>query len=167
MNIDNKFAETKKLTADGTEAVRKLAADGAVQTRAMIDQANGHATRTTEGLVKAAEEAAEFGRANLDAMTRSAQAYSNGLQEIGRHSMASMQALTEQTIEAAKAIASSKSLKDAADLHAAFVRSTIDRAMAEQAKLQDAVLKTAEAAMAPISARLGAAMDRAARPLAV
>ena len=41
-------------------------------------------TKAAEGLMKAAEEAAEFGRGNIEAFTKAAQIYAAGSQDLGK-----------------------------------------------------------------------------------
>src|SRR4051812_34704636 len=79
-------------------------------------------TKPLEAFSRAARDAAEFGRGNIEAVTRSAQAYFQGTQELGRQALASAQELNAQAIEAAKALAGMKSLKKAAEIQTLFVR---------------------------------------------
>jgi hypothetical protein len=126
-------------------------------------------TKTTEAFTKAARDAAEFGRGNLEAVTRSAQAYLQGTQELGRQALASAQELNAQALAAAKALAGAKSLKEATEIQALFVRAAFDRTASEARKLQQAVLQVAERATAPLTRRAEAAVAQAAaaaRPLA-
>lgn len=145
---DAKLAEVKKLVHDAAHA-----APAAVQ-------------RTTEGMFKAVEDVADFGRGNVEAMARATQLYVSGVQDLSRQSMALLQSLAEQAMENTRAIATAKSLKEAADLQASFARTAFERTAAEQARLQEAALRVAEQATAPITARMSAAFERFGRPTA-
>jgi len=162
---DAKFTELKTLTAESAVATRKLAEDGAARARAVLDQTVAGSTKATETMMKASEDASEFGRGNLEALTRAMELSMNGLQEFSRHSLAAMQTATEHAMATAKAVSGAKSLKEASDLQSAFLRAALDRAMTDQAKFQELALKTVEASLAPITARLGVAMEKAQKPL--
>jgi phasin family protein len=123
-------------------------------------------TKATEGLFKAAEEAAEFGRGNAEAVAKATQLYVAGVQDLGKQTMALFQGLSEQAIESAKAFSGVKSLKEAADLQASYTRATVEKTFAESAKLQETALKLAETSFAPLSARMTLAVEKFSKPLA-
>ena len=123
-------------------------------------------TKQAETFMKAAEEAAEFGRGNVEAVTKSAQLFAVGFQDIGKQVFAVTQALTDHALESAKALAAVKSLKEAADIQAAFAKASMERSMSEAAKLQEATFKLAETAYAPITARYSLAVEKFSKPLA-
>jgi phasin family protein len=123
-------------------------------------------TKATEGLFKAAEEAAEFGRGNAEAVAKATQLYVAGVQDLGKQTMALFQGLSEQAIESAKALSGVKSLKEAADLQASYTRATMEKTFAESAKLQETALKLAETSFAPLSARVTLAVEKFSKPLA-
>lgn len=144
----------------------KFNEDGAGQARAAMEKNMDQMNRTAEGLFKAAEDAAEFGRGNIEAMTRSAQLFAAGFQDIGKQVFAVSQALTDHALESAKAMAAVKSLKEAADIQAAFAKASMERSMSEAAKLQEATFRLAETAYAPLTARMTLAVEKFGKPLA-
>jgi len=117
-------------------------------------------------MMKSAEQAAEFGRGNLEAITKASQLYVTGVQDLSRQTMAMFQALSEHTIEGMKALSTMKSVKDAADFQASFTKTAFERAMNDTAKLHEAAMKVAETSIEPISARMTVAMEKMAKPLA-
>jgi hypothetical protein len=125
-------------------------------------------TKTAEVFTKAARDAAEFGRGNLEAVAQATQAYLQGTQELGRQALAFTQDLNAQAIEGAKALAGTKSLREAAEIQALLARAAFDRTASETAKMQQAVLQVAERALAPLTQRAAVAVAQAtaARPLA-
>jgi phasin family protein len=123
-------------------------------------------TKQAETFFKAAEEAAEFGRGNLEAVTKSAQLMAVGFQDLGKQVFAVTQALTDHAMESAKALAAVKSLKEAADIQAAFAKASMERSMSEATKLQEATLRMAEQAYAPLTARMTLAAEKFGKPLA-
>jgi hypothetical protein len=88
------------------------------------------------------------------------------MQDIGKQVFAVTQALTDHAMESAKAMAAVKSLKEAADIQAAFAKASMERSMSEAAKLQEATFKLAETAYAPITARMTLAAEKFGKPLA-
>lgn len=150
----------------GAAQTKKIMDDGATTARATMEKGMEQVTKTAEGFFKAAEDAAEFGRGNIEAMTKSAQLFAVGFQDIGKQVFAVTQALTDHALESAKALAAVKSLKEAADIQAAFAKASLERSMSEAAKLQEATFKLAETAYAPLTARMTLAVEKFGKPLA-
>lgn len=174
---DTKTADMKKIAAEGAANAQKIAAEGAAnaqkivtegaaQARVAMEKSMEQMTKGAEGMVKAAEEFADFGRGNIEAFTKAAQTWAVGTQEIARQAMALAQGLTDHTLEGAKAMSGVKSLNEAAEIQAKFAKAAVEKAVAESAKMQEAVFKLAEQAAAPISARVTVAMEKMAKPLA-
>ncbi len=155
------------LPAPAVDKTANETTDSGNQARAAMEKSMEQVTRTAEGFFKAAEEAAEFGRGNFEAVSRSAQLFAAGFQDIGRQVFALSQVMTDQAMESAKALAAVKSLKEAADIQAAFAKASMERSMSEAAKLQEAAFKLAETVSAPIAARMSLAVEKFGKPLAV
>lgn len=167
-----KLADVKKLASETAQAnaayARMVVDESASRTRATTEKGMEQMNRAADGFLKAAEEAAAFGRGNVEALAKATQAYVSGVQDLSRQTVAMVQGLTDQALEGAKALAGAKSLKEAAEIQALFARSAFDRTTSETAKLQQAVLQVAERAFAPLTQRATAAVAQAAaaRPLA-
>jgi phasin family protein len=163
-------AEMKKTMADaaqnGAVQAQKIAADGVAQARVAVEKTIETANKTAGDLMKASEEAVEFGRGNFEAVSKATQLYVTGMQDLSRQTVTMFQAYSEQAIEAAKTLSSMKSLKEAADFQASFAKTAFERAMADATRLQEASVKLAEAAAEPISARMTLAMEKITKPLA-
>ena len=125
-----------------------------------------HATKTTEGLFKAAEDAAEFSRGNMEAVAKATQVYVAGVQDLGKQTLAMVQGLADHSVAGAKALGAVKSLKEAAEIQATYTRAALEKSFSETAKLQEAALKLAEASFAPLSARMTVAVEKFAKPIA-
>jgi phasin family protein len=173
MMAGEKVAEAKKLSAEagatgaaGVAEAKRLIEEGAAQARATVEQSMEQATKTAEGLFKAANAAVEFGRGNLEAMAKSAQTWTVGVQDLSRQTFAMVQGLADQALENTKALVGAKSLKEAADLQASFARATIERTLTEAARLQEAALRLAEQTTAPLAARATLALEKFGRPIA-
>src|SRR3712207_5670405 len=75
---------------------------GAAQARAAMEKGMEQMTKQAETFFKAAEEAAEFGRGNIEAMTKVTQTLAMGMQDIGKQMFAVTQALSDHAMESAK-----------------------------------------------------------------
>jgi hypothetical protein len=114
-----------------------------------------------EAFARASGGAAAFGRGNLEAAAQSAQAYLAGLQDLGRQYAAAVQGLTRHAVEGAGAFAGVTSLNDAVALQAGLARASVERALGEGAKLQQAALTLAERVHAPLARRAAAVLEQA------
>jgi phasin family protein len=163
-------AEMKKAMTQaaqtGAASAKKMVEDGTAQARVAVEKSMETANKTATDMMKAAEEAAEFGRGNMEAFTKASQLYVTGVQDLSRQTMAMFQALSEQAIEGVKAMSSMKSMKDAADFQASFTKTAFERAVNDTTKLSEAAIKLAETSIEPISARMTLAMEKMSKPLA-
>lgn len=151
---------------NGADTAKKMVEDGTVQARAAVEKTMETANKTAADLMKAAEEAAEFSRGNLEALTKASQLYVTGVQDLSRQTMAMFQAFSEHAIEGVKAMSAMKSMKDAADFQASFTKTAFERAVNDTTKISEAAMKLAETSIEPISARMTLAMEKIAKPLA-
>jgi phasin family protein len=123
--------------------------------------------RFSQGLekaIKTAEAMAAFNQGNVEAVLKSSQILASGVQDLSRHFAASAQASLDEGFSAFKALAGARSLKDAFELQSSFARSTVEKSLAESGKLTDASLKLTEQALAPLTARVSAAVERFTKP---
>ncbi len=162
----SKASDVNKVAAETAAQAQKFVNDGAAQARVTMEKSMEQLTKGAEGIFKAAEEAAEFGRGNIEAMTKAAQTWATGTQDLARQYMALAQGLTDHALEGAKALAGVKSVNEAAELQAKFAKAALEKAVAESTKLHEASFKLAESAFAPINARVTVAMEKMAKPLA-
>jgi phasin family protein len=161
-----KTPDVKKIAAEGAAQAQKIVTDGAAQARVAMEKGMEQMSKGAEGVMKAVEDATEFGRGNMEAFTKAAQTWAVGSQDLARQMMALAQGLTDHSLEGAKALASVKSLNEAAEIQAKFAKAAMEKAVAESAKMQEAVFKLTEQAVAPISARMTVAMEKMAKPIA-
>jgi phasin family protein len=152
--------------ATGTAQAQKIMTDGTAQAKAAVEKTMESAQKTAADMMKAAEDAAEFGRGNVEAITKATQLYMTGVQDLGRHMVTTFQSYSDQALESAKALSSAKSLKEIADLQANLTRTTFEKGMADMTKFQEAAMKLAEESMAPLSERVTVAMEKMSKPIA-
>jgi phasin family protein len=166
-------AEVEKLIAgkaktsprSGIKTTDQVNAETALS-RAIMEKTMDQATKTVETFTKAAEDAAAFGRGNIEALTQSAQVYMAGMQDLSKQALALVQGLTEHSIEGAKALGQVKSLKEASDIQTTYARAAVEKSLAEGAKLQEQAVKLVEAAVAPLAARVTIAVETFGKPIA-
>lgn len=161
-----KTPDVKKIAAEGAAQAQKIVTDGAAQARVAMEKVMEQMSKGAEGVMKVVEEATEFGRGNMEAFTKAAQTWAVGSQDLARQMMALAQGLTDHSLEGAKALSAVKSLNEAAEIQAKFAKAAMEKAVAESAKMQEAVFKLTEQAVAPISARMTVAMEKMAKPIA-
>ncbi len=160
-------AEVKQIEASvGAAEVKQITDQSAGRARRTMEMNMEQVTKTAEGFFKAAEEAAEFGRGNMEAVAKVAQTLTTGMQDLGKQAFAVAQSVTDQALESAKAMAAVKSLKEAAEIQASFTKSAFERSLSETAKLQEASFRLAEQAYAPLTARFTLAVEKFGKPLA-
>ncbi len=160
--IDQAVGETAQANA---AYARMLADESATRARAATEKGMNQANKAAQGMFKAGEEAAAFGRGNMEALAKSAQAYVSGVQDIGRQAAAMAQGLTEQALEGAKALSTARSQKEAFEIQARLTRETFERTIGDATKLQETALKVVEQSVAPLSARMTAAVEKVGRPI--
>lgn len=163
---ESKSQVASRLAAEAAEQAQKVMNDGAAQARVAMENSVEQMTKGAEGIFKAAEDAAEFGRGNVEAFTKAAQTWASGSQDLARQYMALAQGLTDHAMEGAKALSGVKSVNEAAELQAKFAQAALEKMVAEGTKLQEASVKLAESAFAPVNARMTMAMEKLAKPLA-
>jgi phasin family protein len=112
---------------------------------------------------KSAEQMVAFGKGNLEALTQCSQIWTAGVKDLAEQATATMQASFQDTLAMFKTMTSVKSLKEAIELQSGMARSTMEKTMAMSGKLTEASLKLSEQAMAPITARVTAAVETFAK----
>jgi phasin family protein len=155
--------QTAAVTEKGIEATVSGLKDGMAKAAAGLADTQAKVKQGMEKAMKTAEEFVAFSQGNLEAMMKSGQIWTAGVQDIGKQLAANAQASFDDTMSTFKALSSAKSLKDAFELQSSLARSTMEKAMAESGKLTDASLKLTEQVMAPLTARFTLAMEKFAK----
>ncbi len=152
-------AAAKQGFAAAVEAVK----DGVTGAVAGIGKTQTEVKANMDKAMKTAEELVSFGQGNVEAVIKSGQIWTAGVQDLTKTIAATAQAQIEQTMATWKALAGVKSLKEAMDLQASLARSSMEAAMTESGKLTDASMKLAEQTFAPITARVTLAVEKFGR----
>jgi phasin family protein len=163
--------DVKAATTEAVEQTKAVSAKTFDQTVAAMKDNMSKATSTVEtsqlqfkeGItktMKTAEDVVAFSQGNMEALMKSSQIWSTGLQDISKQMASSMQASYEEAVSAFKAMTSVKSLKEAVDLQVGLARSAVEKSVTESSRYTDASFKLAEQAIAPISSRMTLAVEK-------
>jgi phasin family protein len=152
--------QTASVAGKGFEATVSGLKDGMAKAAAGLADTQAKVKEGMEKAMKTAEEFVAFSQGNVEALVKSGQIWTAGVQDIGKQIAANAQASFDETMSTFKALSSAKSLKDAFELQSSLARATMEKAMAESGKLTDASLKLTEQVMAPLTARFSLAMEK-------
>ena len=154
---------TMDAAQDNLERTMSGLKEGVATATAGVEQAQ---VTLRDGLAKAmktAEEMFAFGQGNLDAMTRSGQVLTAGMQDMGQSFAAAAKASLDETVSTMKAMAGVRSIKDAMELQSGLLRSTLEKAVSHTSQMTDSTIKLSEQTFAPIGARLSLAVEKFGR----
>lgn len=149
----------------GIDATVSNLKEGAAKAAAGFTETQVKMKENMDKAMKTAEELMAFGQGNVEAVMKSGQIWTAGVQDLSRQVAATAQASFEETVSTFKAFGSVKSLKDVMDLQANLARSTLEKSFAESGKLTDASFKLAEQTLAPITARMTLAVEKFTKPV--
>ncbi|MFN7633645.1 MAG: phasin family protein [Acetobacteraceae bacterium] len=152
--------------AQGVATATKMMDDTAAQAKVVMEKSMEQVNQAAEGMFKAAEEMAEFNRGTFDVMAKASQAYVAGMQELAKQYFAVAQGMAEHTVSGFKAVTAAKSLKEASEIQANMAKAAMEKSMSETAKLNETAFKLAEQFAQPVAARMTAAMEKMAKPIA-
>jgi len=111
----------------------------------------------TDAIMKNAEHFVAFSQANVEALMKSSQIWTTGLQGLSKQMAANAQLALDETVSTLKAMTAVKSVKEAIDLQTNLARVAVEKAVAGTTQITDASMKLAEETIAPITERFQAA----------
>ena len=107
---------------------------------------------------------AAFGKANFAAMIQANQILAKGFEELSKEMVSQTQLSLETAASAAKAMFSARSLKDVVELNADYTKSAFDKFVANSTRLSELGVKVTTDALAPVTARVHSAVEKAVKP---
>ena len=143
----------------GTEAMGKGYEQAYAATKEQIEKANDLA-------FKSYDEMADFGKENIEAVIASGNVFAKGAEVIGKEVAAFAQASVETNMATAKKLFAAKNVQEMMDLQGKWAKESFDTLLSETTKLQDMSMKIASETTAPINARVNAAVEKFAKPIA-
>lgn len=136
---------TKKTTTQSAESIETALLTGA---EAMKDG--------FEKAVKGYDQFISFGKDNAEAMLKSANAAGKGIESINSEVFAYARKSAEESVAAAKAVFSSKTVEQAFQLQSEFSKAVFESYVDQLAKFGDMALATARHSAEPLQARVSA-----------
>jgi phasin family protein len=176
--MSTKKSDSAKLAFDGVEAVaakQKETIEAAVKagTEAMGKGYEQAYSATKEQIEKANEmafknydEFADFGKETYEAVVASSNIFAKGAEVIGKEVAAFAQASVESNMAIANKLFTAKNPQELLDLQGKWAKESFDTLLSETTKLQDMSVKVATETTAPINARVNAAVEKMAKPIA-
>ena len=116
-------------------------------------------TTGTKSMINSTVDFAAIGKENLEAFTASGKIWAAGVQDLTQQFAATAKASVEESVATFKALTAVKSVKEAIDLQSSYSKAAVAKALAEFSKLTEASIKLTEQALAPITARMAAAVE--------
>ena len=151
-------AETKKEAIMDT--VTNTVENTTAKAETMFADMNGRAKAAMEKTQKIAGEMGELHKGNVEAMVESAKIYAKGVEAMGQEAADYGRRSFEQLTAALKGMAQVKSPAELMKLHADYVRSSFDAAVAEGSKTTEAVIKLAGDVAQPMSSRFALVAEK-------
>ncbi len=112
-----------------------------------------------ERMSKGFEDVTQFGQENVEAMVASGKVMAKAAEEMNDEVIAFSKKSYEDSMAAAKEIASAKSVSEYFEKQTAFAKTSFETFVAEATKLNEMYSQAAKEAFAPLNARFTAAAD--------
>ena len=109
---------------------------------------------------QAAQEMADIGRANVEAIVEATRLATEGARSIGQDAVARTRDGAEQAADAIRSLAEAKSPTEFVQLQGELARTSFDRMVAESSRLTESMVKLAGKAFQPLSNRATANAER-------
>jgi phasin family protein len=148
---------TKSTTATKDAAATFAAAE---QIKTVVTEANDRAKTAMEKNAKIVEELAELGRGNVEAIVASSKVAAKGVETLSQDAANYSRKSFEDATTAFKSFSDVKSATDFFKLQGDFARSAFDAAVAESARVSEAMLKLAGDVAEPLTSRYAVAAER-------
>jgi phasin family protein len=118
-------------------------------------------------LLKTYEEVTAVTKDNVDAVVTSGTVVAKGAEEAGKQVAAFTQSSAETAVANGKALLAVKTVNELVELQNTFFKQGLETFVAEATKLQELSVKIANDAVAPINARVSAAVEKLSKPVTV
>lgn len=152
---------TAKKTTAKTETAKTETAkiDAAKTAETVVATAQEQVEKASKVAYKAYDDVTSFNKDAFDAVVQSSTIVAKGYEAIGKEVMSFTQIAVEANVAATKALFGVKNLREALDLQAEYTRASMDKALAESAKLSEMSFNVAKDAFEPIQTRVNTAVE--------
>jgi phasin family protein len=155
VSTSNAIGETIKASGETAAAV----AEAVVEPIAPTEMTTTKPLQGMNTMIKSTQDFVALGQGNLEALVKSGQIWTAGVQELMKQFAETAKASFDDSVATFKAISSAKSVTEAMDLQSKLATSVAGKALAESNKLIDASIKLTEQTLAPITARVTSAVE--------
>ena len=143
----------------GQDVVQKNLETAFAMTKEQFEKAGGT-------MFKGFDDVADFGKDNIDAVVTAGNIATKGWQDLGAAWFAFAKGTVDNNVATMQAMMAVKSPRELVDIQSNYAKSTFDSLVAESSKLSEMGVKVTNDAMAPISARVNATVEKFSKPLA-
>lgn len=157
------FAPGREQLREQMRAAATTATASAEQAQAQLQSGMQQGMRRAIG---SAEALVRFQQGNIEAMGRATLIMLEGMQGLARSMSGQAQAALEDGANTVRALSEAKSIHEALSLQAGFARASVERAASGSKELTEQALKLVEDALAPLTARINAAVETTTNQMA-
>ena len=161
--VEETFAATRTTVENavkaGQDVVQKNLETAFSMTKEQFEKAGGT-------MFKGFDDVASFGKDNIDAVVTAGNIATKGWQDLGAAWFAFAKGTVDNNVAMMQAMMAVKSPRELVDIQSSFAKSSFDSFVAESSKLSEMGVKVTNEAMAPISARVNATVEKFSKPLA-
>ncbi|MFQ5622682.1 MAG: phasin family protein [Paracoccaceae bacterium] len=143
-------------TAKSTSSAASQAANA---TEAFTKDAKMLVSEQIEKLTKGFEEVSEFGQKNVDALVKSSEIAAKAVEGINSEVTAYSKKTFDESIAAAKDMASAKNISEFIEKQSAYAKSVFEGFVSETSKLNEIYAAAAKDIVEPVNARVTAATE--------
>lgn len=112
-----------------------------------------------EKAVKSYDDLASMSRENVEAFMKSANALTKGFEAISTEAISFSKQSVEDSVAAAKAAMSSRSVQEFIEINTDYTKSSFDSVVSQMTKMGDMVADTSKEAVEPINGRMTAVVE--------
>lgn len=170
-----KPAQVKPATTDTVKSMaakplitsNQMVETGAESFRQAQDQMLSFGQESADQLAKSADaagkamsDALDFSKENMEAAVECGAVLSDAAREMGDEVMASINEVLSENLEIAKDTLACRTVNDFIELQNRFVRTNVDRALEQTAKISETMFRLTAEAVEPMNERIGGATEK-------
>jgi phasin family protein len=128
-----------------------------------VHESINHVEKVAQNVMQACEEAQATAREHVDAAMRSASVALEGCGEINKKLTGLIQESVARAVNAGKTLATAKSLQEAADIHADYVRESFDSWIAGTGRISEISARVTKEALDPLAEQTNSTITKIAQ----
>ena len=155
---------SEQITA-ATKIVEEVVARSQQALEELIKTSRQQSEKAGETLKTGLGEITDLGNKNLDALVQSTKIFARGVEEASQAVLAFSQKSSEASLSALTKLASAKSVTEATEIQQAYAKESVSALVSEAERLAALTATTARNAVAPLSERVTATVDKLSKPV--